>query len=475
MDHRPQHHRYQGRHGKEDSAPPEAYILARDLVGREKATMAEKQATPSRREIIKTAGAVTASALAAPLLGTATGASSRAAEIRIGLVGCGGRGTGAAMQALNADPNVVLVSMGDVFAGKIEASINALKGDAKVAPRVRVENNKKFVGLDAYKQVLDSGIDVVLLASPPGFRWREIRAAVEAGKHLFAEKPAAVDPVAVRSVLESAKMAADKKLCWVAGFCWRYEPMRRAMYKRIHAGAIGDITHIHATYITGPVKPMPPASSRPAGMSDVEWQISNWYNFVWLSGDGLVEQACHSVDKIMWAMKDTPPVRCYATGGRVHPNNEGNIFDHIDVFYEFPNGARASMAQRQINNCYSENCDFIAGTKGMAEIASHGPIITGPAAWQFDEKRDGKREDMYQVEHNELFAAIRAGRIINDGARMATSSLAAVMGRMAAYTGKQITWDEAMNSQWGLFPDNLEWNGKLAIDPLAEPGITPFK
>ena len=293
------------------------------------------QQTPSRRDFLKASGAVAAGAVVAPLvLPSRSDAESAAPEIRIGLIGCGGRGTGAAFQALNADPGVVLVAMGDVFKSQIENSLNALKGDAKVANRVRVSPEMQFVGLDCYKKVIDSGVDVVLLASPPGFRWREIRAAVEAGKHLFAEKPCATDAAGVRSVLESAKIADQKKLSFVAGFCWRYEPGRREFYRRIHSGAIGDVRAVHATYLAGPVKPMPPASERPAGISDVEWQIRNWYNFVWLSGDGLVEQACHSVDKILWAFGDKPPARCTANGGRVNPNNEGNIFDHIDVFYE---------------------------------------------------------------------------------------------------------------------------------------------
>jgi predicted dehydrogenase len=266
-------------------------------------------------------------------------------------------------------------------------------------------------------------------------------------------------------------MAKEKDLALVSGFCWRSHPARRAFYEQVHQGAIGSVRAVYATYLTGPVKPMRPASKRPAGMSDVEWQLHNWYNFVWLSGDGLVEQACHSVDKIAWAMNGVLPLKAVATGGRQFPNNEGNIFDHIDVFYEFPDGVRAFMAQRQINGCYGDNSDFLMGADGVGNIKGWSdPTITGKKSWQYS----GKKGDMYQIEHDDLFASIRSGKHINDGVWMANSTLMAIMGRMAAYTGKEITWDEALNSQLQLVPDNLTWDMTLPIRPLAMPGRTQF-
>jgi predicted dehydrogenase len=372
---------------------------------------------------------------------------------------------------LKADPGVVLTAMGDVFAQKVEASLGALKRNPDFAERVQVTPDHCFVGLDAYQKVIASGVDVVLLASPPGFRPRELKAAAEAGKHIFAEKPMGTDPVSVRLAKEAVQIAKDKKLSLVAGFCWRYEYARREFFKRVHDGAIGEVRYVHATYLTGPVKPMPAADTRPAGMSDVEWQIRNWYNFVWLSGDGLVEQACHSVDKIMWAMKDTPPLRCVGNGGRVVPNNQGNIFDHIDVFYEWPNGERATMAQRQVAGCFSDNSDDLIGSKGFGAIKGWSPpAIRGEVEWKYD----GEKCDMYQVEHNELFASIRRGEPINDGDRMTQSTLAAIMGRMAAYSGQVITWEQALNSQAGLFPEPLEWDMTLPIPPIALPGVTKY-
>jgi predicted dehydrogenase len=323
------------------------------------------------------------------------------------------------------------------------------------------------VGLDAYQKVINSGVDVVLLTSPPGFRPAHLKAAVTAGKHIFCEKPMATDPAGVRSVLESAAMAKQKNLSLVAGFCWRYDFPRREFYRRIHDGAIGEIRAVHASYLTGPVKPMPPAGQRPAGLSDIEWQVRNWYNFVWLSGDGLVEQACHSIDKIAWAMNGVLPVKAVATGGRQIPNEQGNIFDHIDVFYEFPNNVRALMAQRQIAACYSEVCDYVMGANGTGSI-KRGPMIEGKDRWTYS----GPSKDMYQVEHDELFASIRNGKPINDGTWMAHSTLMAIMGRMAAYTGKEVTWEQALSSKLKLVPDAPDWNTPLPIAPMAVPGKT---
>jgi predicted dehydrogenase len=282
----------------------------------------------------------------------------------------------------------------------------------------------------------------------------------------------AVDAPGIRHVLETVKLAKEKNLSLVAGFCWRYSNFIKETFQQVADGSIGDIVAYYATYYTSPVKPMPAASTRPAGMSDVEWMIRNWYNFTWLCGDGLVEQAVHSVDKVAWAMKDQPPVSCVAVGGRQIPAEGGNIFDHIEVNYLYPNNVRAFVGCRQIEGCYNENSDYILGTKGSATIGrGPNPRIQGEKTWTFS----GQKNDMYQAEHDALFAAIRRNQPINDGERMATSTLLAIMGRMAAYTGQQITWDQAMNSQEVLYPyDKLDWGGSLSVPPLARPGVTKF-
>ena len=421
----------------------------------------------SRRDFLKTS-ALVGGALAAPaILPGNLFAAGRSGPLKVGLIGCGGRGTGAANQALNADKEVVLTALGDAFPEPLNKSLEVLRREAP--DRVKVTPETSFVGLDAYQKVIDSGVDVVLLASPPGFRPVHLKAAVEAGKHVFCEKPMATDAPGVRSVLESVKAARDKQLSLVAGFCWRYEGARREFYQRIHDGGIGEIRAVYATYFAGPVKPMPPASDRPAGMGDLEWQMRNWYNFVWLSGDGFVEQACHSVDKVAWAMKDQPPLKAVAVGGRQAPNNQGNIFDHMFVVYEYADDVRAFLGQRQVGNAHSDNSDYMMGSEGFAKIPGwQPPYIRGKQNWRYR----GPKTDMYQEEHNELFASIRKGEPINDGVWMAHSTLLGIMGRMAAYTGQEVTWEQAMNSTEKLVPDHLDWKMKLDIAPMAMPGVT---
>jgi predicted dehydrogenase len=428
----------------------------------------------SRREFLKAStsaviGGALAANLALPRRGH--GAPTPSGTLRVGLIGCGGRGTGAANQAMNADEKVSLVAMADVFPEKLENSLASL---SKETPdKVKVDPGHRFAGLDAYKRLLESDVDVVILATPPGFRPQHFKAAVEAGKHIFCEKPMATDAPGIRSVLASVEEAKKKNLAVVAGFCWRYHQARREIFKQIHDGGIGDLKAIYSTYYTSPVKPMPAPEKRTAGTTDLEWQIRNWYNFVWLCGDGLVEQAVHSVDKMAWAMKDVPPLKAVAVGGRQTPNHEGNIYDHIEVNYEYAGGVRGFLGCRQIFGCYNQNADYIIGSKGTGLIGVNSRReveIVGENAWRYE----GRPKDMYQVEHDELFASIRAGQPINDGARMCTSTLMAIMGRMAAYTGQEITWEQAMNSQEDLFPKDMDWNMKLPIAPMAVPGKTKF-
>ena len=422
----------------------------------------------SRREFLKTS-ALAGGVLAAPaILPGNLFAKTNSDTLKVGLIGCGGRGSGAADQALNADDNVALTAMADAFHEPLQTSLNSLQ--TKHPDKVKVTPEKQFVGLDAYQKLIDSGVDVVLLATPPGFRPAHLKAAVDAGKHVFCEKPMGTDVSGVKSVIESSNKAKEKGLALVAGFCWRYDTPRRELYKRIHEGAIGDIRAIYATYYAGHVKPMPPASERPANMGDLEWQLRNWYNFVWLSGDGFLEQACHSVDKAVWALKDVPPLKAVAVGGRQTPNNEGNIFDHMFVAYEWPDDVRVFLGQRQIGNTYSDNSDYLMGSDGVARSGWTAPYIKGKQKWRY--KDSGPKIDMYQIEHNELFASIRNGKPINDGHWMAQSTLVGLMGRMAAYTGQEVSWEEIQKSQEKLVPENLDWKMKLEIPKMAMPGVT---
>lgn len=428
-----------------------------------------QQIETTRREFLKT-GSAAVVAGSALNLGLASAVHAGGSDvIKVGLVGCGGRGTGAANQALQADPNTKLVAMADAFPEQLASSLRTLKGQGPIAERVTVEEDHQFVGLDGYKKVIEA-CDVVLLCTPPGFRPQHLRYAVEAGKHIFTEKPMATDAPGVRSVIESVKIAKEKNLAMVAGFCWRYDYPRRELFQRIHDGKIGDVNTVYGTYLTGPVKPMPRAETRPEGITDLEWMVRNWYNFNWLSGDGLVEQACHTVDWLAWAMQDKPPVSCTAVGGRQIPAHGGNIFDHIEVNFEWDGGARGFLAQRQISGCYGENNCYILGTKGQGEIGRRGVTTSGAEDWRYK----GPAPNMYQVEHNEMFASIRAGKPINNGDRMATSTLMAIMGRTAAYTGRQITWEEIMNAQQVLVPEITDWNSEVIAEPMAMPGVTKF-
>ena len=305
-------------------------------------------------------GGTAVAAGAAGFLQAADGADS----IKVGLVGCGGRGTGAAAQALQADDHAVLTAVADIDRERVDLCLEAVAERHDGQNKVQVDKERQFLGLDAYQQVIDSDVDVVLLATPPGFRPQHLRACIEAGKHVFCEKPMAVDAPGVRSVHETVAMAKQKRLSVVAGFCWRYNSQVMAAMEQVHSGGIGDVVAYYATFYTNPVKPMPPRYERPLGMSDVEWQIRNWYNFVWLCGDGLVEQAVHSADKIAWAMGDEPPESCVAVGGRQIPAHDGNIFDHFEVNYLYPKGVRAFLGCRQIAGCHRENADYILGDEG---------------------------------------------------------------------------------------------------------------
>lgn len=419
----------------------------------------------ARREFLKSSSALAIGGATLGLPSILRGAPN-GAKLKIGLVGCGGRGTGAAANALGADSNSELHAVADVFAGAADGAVNNLSHQFK--DRINVPPERRFVGLDAYQALIASGVDVVLLATPPGFRPAHFAAAVAAGKHIFCEKPMAVDPVGVRSILESARLSKEKGLSVVAGFCWRYCRSRQEFFKAIHDGAIGDITSYYATYYTGPVKPMPPSSARKPEWSDVEWQVRNWYNFSWLSGDGYVEQCIHSVDKVAWAFQDKPPLSCVATGGRQHPVEGGNIFDHMTVVYEYPGQVLATVGQRQIPGCFNENADYLQGTKGSGQLA-RSISIRGEKTMRFREDDDA----MYDQEHRDLFAAIRSGTPLNDGERMATSTLLGILGRTAAYTGQKITWDQILKSNDDLAPEeSFKWDSAFTPTPLPVPGVT---
>lgn len=425
----------------------------------------------TRRAFVQRSAAISALPLVTPVF--ASRGKPPGEALRVGLVGCGGRGTGAAVQSLRADPYTVLWSMGDAFEPRIETCLGNVEGAAgeEHGERIRVPDERRFAGLDAYQRVIDSGVDVVLLCTPPAFRPPHLAAAVEAGKHVFCEKPVAVDSPGVRSVLQSARIARDMGLALMSGFCWRYSTRERETYQRLHDGAIGDIHTVYTTYnTTGWVRPVP----REPDWSDMRFQLRNWQYFTWLSGDHIVEQAVHSIDKIMWAMQDRPPVRCTAVGGRqVRPDvpETGNVYDHFSVTYEYDNGARAFHMCRHWPNTPSDNSDYILGSRGRCTVNgwTDTHVIEGEQPWRCESPRN----DMYQQEHDDLFASIRNDRPINDGVAMAHSTLAAIMARNAAYTGGVVTWAQAMSDDLSIVPEPLGW-GDLDEPVVPTPG-TPLR
>lgn len=424
----------------------------------------------TRREFLKTSTLATASGaiVGAMQLSHAVHAAGDD-TLRVGLIGCGGRGTGAASQALMADSRVKLTAMGDAFEDRLQLSLSHLKTTEGLASKIDVPPERQFVGFDAYKQVIASGVDVVLLTTPPHFRPLHLQAAVEANKHVFAEKPCAVDAPGVHAVLRSCEEAKKRNLAVVSGLCLRYHAPYREAVRRIRDGAIGDVRTLLANDYRGPIWIKP----REPDWTDMHWQMRNWYYFTWLSGDFNVEQHVHNLDVCAWAMGDQYPVKAIGMGGReVRKGPEyGNIFDHHSVTYEYANGSRIISNTRQMPGCKNDISVSLSGTKGSALLTErrNGVSITAEDKWVF---RD-EAPNLYQVEHDELFASIRAGKPINNGEYMAKSSLLAIMGRMATYTGQEITWDMAWKSKEDLTPPRYEW-GEIASPAVAVPGVTRF-
>ena len=423
----------------------------------------------SRREFLtgSTAALAAASAAAASSLAVPMVHAGGSSTIKIGLVGCGGRGSGAAEEALKADSGTRLVAIADAFQDRIDDHLKSLKDLPAVASRIDVPKDRQYTGFDAYKNVIDQ-VDLVLLTTPPHFRPIHLAYAVEKGVNAFVEKPMAVDGPGLRKYIEACKQAQAKNLSLVNGFCWRYDGPRRETIKRVMDGQIGDIVAVETTYNSQGV--WEPRKTREQCSSDMEYQMRNWYYYSWLSGDHILEQAVHGIDTMAWVMNDKPPVKCWGVGGRQARTDAryGNIWDHFSVVYEYPENVRGYHQCRHWVNTPAQVKDYVLGTKGTADV--FGNAITGPNKWRY---RGQKNFSMYQVEHDEMFAAIRAGKPINNGEKAAGSTLLALMGRAAAYTGEIITPDMILNSKEDLSPPRYEF-GALATPPVPVPGVTKF-
>jgi len=423
----------------------------------------------SRRKFIKSTGAAAVGGTLALnfISPKEANAQINADTIKVGLVGCGGRGTGAANQALKADDNVVLTAMADVFPDRMQQSMDSLKKGH--GGKVQVDEEHQFIGFDAYKKLIASDVDVVLLATPPGFRPDHLTEVVKAGKHVFCEKPMAVDVPGIRKVMDAIKKAKAQNTSLMSGFCWRYHFPKRAAFGRIQDGAVGDIHTIYNTYNTGTLW----SKERQPDWTEAEYQLRNWLYYNWLSGDHITEQAVHSLDMMVWALGDEQPLSCVGTGGRQVRTDPkfGHVYDHFAIVYDFPGGKKGFHFSRQQFNCANSYAVEVMGNKGKATVDCIRNIheVDADQKWRYK----GEQNDMYQTEHDELFAAIRKGETISDEF-MAQSTMLAIMGRMAAYTGQAITWDDAMNSEEKLGPDDYSWSLDYPVSSVPMPGITKF-
>lgn len=426
----------------------------------------------SRREFIKkSSSAVLTSAVGFNIL-SAQPLSQRninSETLKVGLIGCGGRGTGAALQASKADPNVIITAMADIFRDRLDKSYENLK--LENPDKLKVDEGHKFIGFDSYRKLLETDVDVVILATPPNFRPGHLAAAVEAGKHIFCEKPVAVDAPGIRSVIETAKKAKEKGLAMMSGFCWRHDTPKIDTYQRILDGAIGDVHTVYNTYNTGALW----FHERQPQWSDFEFQMRNWLYYTWISGDHITEQAVHSLDLMAWAMGDEVPLKATGTGGRQSRTEEqyGNVYDHFAIVYEYPNGKKGFHFSRQQKDCSRAYHVELTGSQGTSYIdVFRKHEIKGKEKWKWR----GEKNNMYQNEHDTLFASIRKGDPYFDGIRMANSTMLAILGRMVAYTGQTLTWDEALNSQEVLGPEleAFSWDLKWPMKEVAKPGITKF-
>ncbi len=429
-------------------------------------------APTSRRQFLKTTTAALSAAAVSPL------PISRAAQpggsdiLRVGLIGCGGRGSGAAVNAMNADPNARLVAMADVFDWRITESLKRIQ---EVKPdQIAVDQDHQFAGLDAYRQLLDCGVDVVLITVPSHFTPIYLKAAVEAGKHVFCEKTHAVDAPGVKMVMEAGLAARQKGLSVVSGLAWRYDTGVLETMKRVHDGAIGEIHTVQEICNTGSLRSL----ARRPGMTEMEYQLHNWYDFNWLSADLPGLNLVHNVDKGAWALHDEPPLKAWGMGGREVREGPtfGDVYDHHATVFDYGDGLRMYAYCRQINGVVAEVSDKFVGTKGHCDLLRN--TIEGETNWRYE----GPPSNRFDLEHVALFSAIRSGKPVNNSTYMARSSLLALMATWCSHTGQTITWEQAMNSKKQVNPERYSLDTPPPTLPdadgnysIAVPGLTRFE
>lgn len=426
-------------------------------------------AASSRRSFLKkTAAAAAVAQLSAGRMAHAAGSD----QLRVALIGAGGRGTGAAVNILSTKANVKLVAVADAFPDRVETAVKNLAMRHK--EKVDVPKERQFTGLEGYKQAINCGVDLVLLCSPPGFRPAHFEAAVQAGKHVFMEKPVATDSPGVRRILAANKIAKEKKLAVAVGHHLRHEAKHQEVVTRIHDGLIGDVLFTRVYFNSGGIWNRP----RKPDQTEMEYQVYNWYHFVWLSGDHLVEQHVHDIDVGNW-IKKAHPIRAQGMGGRQvrFQPGIGEIYDHHAVEFEYADGSRMFSYCRQIPNTWGSFAQHAHGTKGVANIQGHGAseiLLPGQEPMKWKRTADG-----HQTEMDDLVAALAAGQPYNEADAGAESTMTAILGRMATYSGQMIDWDKALASELDLAPATLAWDavpktqaGENGVYPCAIPGVS---
>lgn len=422
--------------------------------------MSDQESKFSRRDFLGAVAAVSTVAMAAGSCAK-KGAEMPAlapqapdgAPIKAGLIGCGGRGTGAAKDFLKAGNNLVITAIGDTFQDRLDSCRQQLTKEGQ-----NISNDRCFVGLDAYKKVIDSGVDLVIMATPPFFRPEHFAAAIDAGKHVFMEKPVAVDPVGVKQILQAAEKATQKGLSVVTGNQRRNQYHYLKSLQMVRNGAIGDLVGGQVYWNQSQLW----YKEREKGWSDMEWMIRDWVNWVWLSGDHIVEQHVHNIDVMNWFM-NTHPVKAVGMGGRAR-RVTGDQFDFFAVDYEMANGVHVMSMCRQINGCVNNVSETMVGSKGFCRLSSGMAQLTdakGKVIWEWNKEKEPEKNP-YEQEHVALVTAIRNNKPVNMAKDIAESVLTAIMGRTAAYTGKEVTWDEMMQSGEKLGVANL------ALGPVPE-------
>jgi predicted dehydrogenase len=432
----------------------------------------DKKLSVNRRNFVKGSATVASGVMLGGLPFESQANSAANDKLKIALVGCGGRGTGAAVQALAVKEDVELVSMADAFKDRLDQSYENIVAKVEDKKRVNVSDKNKFVGFDAYKAAIDLA-DVVILTTPPGFRPEHLEYAINGNKHIFCEKPLATDAPGIRKVLKLAEVAKQKKLNIVVGLQRHYQTVYRELMKRVHGGEIGQITATQVYWNGGGVWVHP----KQEGWTEMEYQMRNWYYFNWLCGDHIVEQHIHNMDISNWAVQNHPVVAQGMGGREVRTAKEyGEIFDHHYVEFKYADGTVMNSQCRHIRGCFNKVAEEIIGTKGRVDSTGALYDLKGNVIWKH---RNVDDPNPYQQEHDELFASIVSGGVINDLENGANSTMTAILGRMATYSGVEIHWEDALNSDIKLVPDSFSWDADPPVIPDNEgfypvpvPGVT---